>query len=152
MSPQHYLRKDLFDRVKQTTGSYVFANLCTFLFSAFWHGVYPGYYLFFLHACIFSLIVSALKQHILVLFINDENGNPRNPAVDKIFKVICCISTTLLLDYVIIPFRAMSLERSMNAWGGLYYMGHILSFVALIIDIGFMFFAPKKDKKAKNSD
>jgi len=153
MSPQHFLRKDLFDRVKQTTGSYVFANLCTFLFSAFWHGVYPGYYLFFLHACVFSLIVSDLKHHIQVHFIEDEDGKPRNPTVSKIFNVICCISTTALLDYVIIPFRAMSLERSMIAWGSLWYMGHILSGVALIIDIGFIFLAPrKKDKKAKNSD
>jgi len=152
MSPQHYLRKDLFDRVKQITGSYVFANLCTFLFSAFWHGVYPGYYLFFLHACIFSLILSDLKHRILVHFIQDENGAPRNPTVSTIFNVICCISTNMLLDYVIIPFRAMSVERSMNAWGGLYYIGHILSAVALVVDIGFMLLAPRKAKKEKSSD
>jgi len=149
MSPQHFLKKDIFDRVKQVTHSYVFANLCTFLFSAFWHGVYPGYYLFFLHACVFSLITSDMKHQIQIRFIQDENGVPYNATVGKVFNVICSICTTLLLDYVIIPFRAMSVERSMNAWGSLYYLGHILTGVSLVIDLVLRFAVPVKPKTKK---
>jgi len=152
MSPQRFLKKDIFDRVKQLTGSYVFANLCTFLFSAFWHGVYPGYYLFFLHACIFSLILSDYLHNIRVHFIEDENGVPHNAIVGKIFNIICGICTTMLLDYVIIPFRAMSMEKSMTAWGSLYYLGHILIGVCLIVNIGFKLIASKKPKKTEKTD
>jgi len=152
MSPQHYLKKDLFDRVKQVTHSYVFANLCTFLFSAFWHGVYPGYYMFFLHACVFSLVLSHLREQVMARFIMNEKGEPRNAIVGKIFSVISCVATTVLLDYVIIPFRAMSFERSMTAWGSLGYFGHVLTVIYLVFDIILLLTAPKKPKKVKDSE
>ena len=35
-SAEHYLKKDVFERVKRRTG-YLLANIITFLFSALWH-------------------------------------------------------------------------------------------------------------------
>jgi len=152
MSPQHYLKKDVFDRIKSATGSYLFASFATFFFSAFWHGVYPGYYMFFFHAAAFSIVLSDLKANIEKRFLLDENKAPKNPTGYKVFLVICCLITNFTLDYVIIPFRAMSLERSLNAWGSLYFIGHIISAVALVLNVVFKLTAPRKPPKTKNSE
>ena len=85
----------------------------------------------------------------MVRFIMDEDGKPRNATVGKVFNIICCLGTNMLLDYVIIPFRAMSLERSMTAWGSLHYVGHIGTAISLVIDIILRLTAPRKEKKAK---
>lgn len=100
-------------------------------------GVYPGYYLFFLHASVFSLAVSTLKKELLVRFVLDENGVPRSPHVYGVFEGFFCAVTQLLLDYVILPFRAMSVERSLAAWRALNFIGHILVAIVLLVDAGF---------------
>lgn len=114
--------------------------------------MYPGYFLFFLHAAAFSLVLSALKANIEKRYILDENKAPKNPTVHKVFLVICSLVTTWSLDYVILPFRAMSLERSLAAWGSLYFIGHIITAIALVINLLLPVLAPIKHNKVKDSE
>lgn len=51
------------------------ASMLTFLTSAFWHGVAPGYYLAFVLAGLFSALAKNLRRHLRPLFFED----PRTP-------------------------------------------------------------------------
>ena len=99
--------------------------------------MYPGYYLFFMHASVFALVLSTFKKHLLGLFELGEDKQPKNKRAFAVFEGAFCVATQLLLDYVIIPFRAMSLERSLAGWRSIHFIGHIVAFLVLLADIAF---------------
>lgn len=114
-------------------------------------GVYPGYYLFFLHASVFSLAVSTMKKELLTRVVLDENKVPRSPRAYKAFEGFFCVVTQLLLDYVILPFRAMSVERSLAGWRSLNYIGHILVLGVLLVDAVFCL-VPRRRPRSPTPD
>lgn len=114
-------------------------------------GVYPGYYLFFLHASVFSLAVSTMKKELLTRFVLDENKVPRSPRVYRAFEGFFCVVTQLLLDYVILPFRAMSVERSLAGWRALNYIGHILVLGVLLVDAVFYLVPRRRGRRTSST-
>jgi len=143
MSPQHYLKKDVFERLKPHM-NYIIASLITFTFSAAWHGIYPGYFIFFLSAAIFSLPVTKVKSQ-LSPFIYNQDGTPKNKRNAIIFEGFFIFTTQFILDFVIVPFRVMSFKNSYLAWKNLDFVGVIFVLLFLVAS----FFLPPPPKREK---
>lgn len=56
-----------------------FANIATKITSAFWHGFYPGYYVFFIHAWFITEVETAARKILLPLVSKPNPENPRRP-------------------------------------------------------------------------
>lgn len=106
--------------------------------SAFWHGFYPGYYLFFLSVPILTVCERLAKKKISPHF----SPNKFSP-----YGIACVFFTSVFVEYMVSAFIILQLQGALAVWKSHYFFGHILS-------IGFYIFltllpSPKKaeDKK-----
>ncbi|CAI5733884.1 unnamed protein product [Peronospora destructor] len=90
---QNWLERYVYTR----TGNSLMA---TYFISAFWHGFYPGYYLFFMS---------------------------RNPAATAktVYDIMSYLVTLFSMHYFVMPFQAMSWENSLLSLKNTYFVGHI---------------------------
>lgn len=69
-----WLRNNVYKRlVPPGTKPGFSASMFTFLTSAFWHGVAPGYYLAFVLAGLFSALAKNMRRHLRPLFFEDPH-------------------------------------------------------------------------------
>ncbi|KAF7683460.1 Lysophospholipid acyltransferase [Astathelohania contejeani] len=85
------------------------ASMATFFVSAFWHGLYPAYYLMFMSI---GLIIPIIKTNV------------------KIFKsyglsYLCYIQMMLVLSYFTLPFFLLDVKLTFTIWKKMYFIGHI---------------------------
>jgi hypothetical protein len=83
--------------------------------SAFWHGFYPGYYLFSLSFPLVTVCERLGRNRISPYF---AAGNL------TFYNVACCVCTSLLIQYLSVAFLFLSLERVMAVWRSFYFLGH----------------------------
>lgn len=91
----------------------------TYALSAFWHGLYPGYYLFFLSA--------PAVQHLEAVLGAKVAPRVRAlgvPAVSAAYDLVCRVGTSAALGYFVLPFIALGWDDGMRAWARLWYAGH----------------------------
>ena len=104
----------------RTGGSLV----ATYGMSAFWHGFYPGYYMFFLSVPIVTICER----------LGRKKFNPRfSPDAWSLYDIVCRISTSFIVMYMIQPFQLLSYEWSLENWKNHYFFGHILCAVFYIV-------------------
>jgi hypothetical protein len=97
----------------RTNGSLV----ATYFLSAFWHGFYPGYYLFFLSSPLLSLCERIGDKKVI-------------PCCDSRWKKIAWrtfnfLWLKLVFFYMAGPFFLLSMDWSLLWWRSYYYYGHI---------------------------
>lgn len=110
--------------------------------SAFWHGFYPGYYMFFLSVPLLSMCEALIKKKISPYFSN-EKWSP--------YGIVCIIITSIFVEYMVIPFVLLAGDRSFACYKGHYFFGHLIPVLFLIAG-RFLPYPPKKegeDKKKK---
>jgi hypothetical protein len=90
------------------------ALFATFLTSAVWHGLYPGYYLTFISGALLNPVSKALHRQS---FFQGKVG---------------WLFTHFILNYIIAPFVALSLQDSIRVWSSQYFVGHILLAIAFV--------------------
>jgi len=96
----------------RTNGSLI----ATYSLSAFWHGFYPGYYLFFLSVPFATICERLGRKKLTSRF---DNG--------KVWGFICWVSTSLMMSfYLITPFQLLAFDWSIAFWKSNYYSGHIV--------------------------
>lgn len=83
--------------------------------SAFWHGFYPGYYMFFLSVPLLTFCERIGRKKISPYFA------PNN----LLYGFICMIVTSFFVEYMVSPFPLLALEWSWNNWKSHYFFGHI---------------------------
>mmetsp|Transcript_31722 Transcript_31722/g.62922 ORF Transcript_31722/g.62922 Transcript_31722/m.62922 type:complete len:514 (+) Transcript_31722:192-1733(+) len=111
----------------------------TYFMSAFWHGFYPGYYLFFLSIPLLTMCERLGRAKISPLLSSPGDGR---------FTPYGCttiILTHLLLAYCSVPFIFLSLEWSLEFWRGIYYSGHVV----MLAFVGVCTVMPKPKLKKK---
>jgi hypothetical protein len=124
----------------------------TYLVSALWHGLYPGFFCVFLSMPLVTEVERLIRAKINPLFI--PTFDPKNPKsypqtpLGYIYKFLCWIGSILTMNYVAQTFSMGSLERSLTALGSLNYCGHMVFVVAYIILTVFP--SPKKPKSDKS--
>lgn len=104
--------------------------------SAFWHGFYPGYYIFFLCVPLPSFVDRLAKKKISPYF---------SSAKWSLYGITAILATKITMNYLIMPFVMLAGGWSFASYKSFYYFGHIGCVVYYAILS--MLPSPKKDKK-----
>lgn len=97
----------------RTGGSLV----ATYGMSAFWHGFYPGYYMFFLSVP-FVTFCERLGRKKLSPRFSSAKWSP--------YGILCILSTSFIVEYMIQPFQLLAYGWALDNWKNNYFFGHIL--------------------------
>ncbi|KAJ3223117.1 lysophospholipid acyltransferase [Clydaea vesicula] len=96
-----------------------FSTFITNLTSAFWHGFYPGYYMFFGTAAFFILVSRTCRRVLRPFFITTKLKKYKT-----IYDVTGIICTALSVSYMMVPFVLKSFSSSVQLWTKLWFIGH----------------------------
>merc|ERR1712176_1689068 len=94
--------------------------MAVYSLSAFWHGFYPGYYLFFLSVPLLTFVERLAKKKISPYF---------SPERWTLYDIACMLCTSFSIEYMVLAFALLALDRSWDAWKSFYFFGHIGGFV-----------------------
>lgn len=126
MSTQNWLSRYCHYRVGELWGESA-GMIATYTLSAVWHGFYPGYYLFFLSIPLIQNVDKTLSRKI----------KPRMKAlggtVATVYDYVGRLVATCALAYLVCPFVALGWDEGVTVWASLYYVGHIVGFVAYVV-------------------
>lgn len=145
---QHWLSKYVHRRFVASGLSRSASRYLTFLVSAIWHGLYPGYYLFFIQCAVFIEISNLLYAMVWPFFTKEDGVTPKYPQM-YILNVLIPISTIACLDYLAITFQLMAFTSAIKALSSVYWIGHI--FMAFVIVVFFATRPFRKSSKKKGS-
>jgi len=106
--------------------------------SAFWHGFYPGYYIFFLSVPLPTFCDRMAKKKISQHFSSLHFS---------LYGIASTLATTITINYMILPFILLAGEWSFAAYKSFYFFGHI---GCLIYYIGLSML-PSQEKKKKGA-
>lgn len=109
--------------------------LAVYSLSAFWHGFYPGYYLFFLSVPLLTFCERLARKKISPYF-SQSQFTP--------YGILSTVVTSLFVEYMVAPFPLLAFEWSWQTWKSHYFFGHIgsLIFFAILTVLP----TPKTDK------
>ena len=85
--------------------------------SAFWHGFYPGYYLFFLSVPLLTFCERLGRKKISPYF-SSSNWSA--------YGILCIATTSFFVEYMVSAFQMLALDWAWNVWKSNYFFGHIL--------------------------
>ena len=140
-----WLRRYVYDRCPKKWRLYF-----TFLVSAFWHGFYPGYYMFFLSIAVASAIHRQVRRNIRPRFMQDDGITPGK--YKGLYDVMSLMATTMTLNYFIMSFVVLALDRSLYAFRGFSFVGHVVLFLTVVLfNSGVVPAAKEKVAHAKTS-
>ncbi|MBA0723902.1 hypothetical protein Golax_004443 [Gossypium laxum] len=144
-----WLRHYVYERlVKKGKKPGFFQLLATQTVSAVWHGLYPGYIIFFVQS---ALMIAGSR-----VIYQWEKAIPTNMAlVKKAFAVMNFAYTLLVLNYSCVGFmvtpslssKVLSKHETLASYGSVYYIGTIIP-IALII-LGYIIPAKPARFKAR---
>ncbi|KAF8386895.1 mboa-3 [Pristionchus pacificus] len=133
-----WFRRVAFDRAPKK-----YRTLSTYLLSAWWHGIFMGYYLTFLGGAILTLGGKGFRRSLRWRFLS-------SPSLKFAYDVVTFIGTKMVLAYVAYPFVALHWAPSIAMYKRLYFIGHILAlFCAAVLPV---ILPPPREDKKKNGE
>ncbi|XP_004077804.1 lysophospholipid acyltransferase 1 [Oryzias latipes] len=97
----------------------------TFILSALWHGVYPGYYFTFLTAIPITMAARAIRKRVRHHFLNSKG-------LKLGYDIVTWAATQLAICYTVMPFLLLSIDQTLTYYRSMYFHVHILSILAVI--------------------
>uniref|UniRef100_A0A3Q3JC33 Membrane bound O-acyltransferase domain containing 2a n=1 Tax=Monopterus albus TaxID=43700 RepID=A0A3Q3JC33_MONAL len=91
----------------------------TFMLSAMWHGVYPGYYLTFASGAAMTMAARAIRHNIRPYFMVSDSCK-------CIYDVITWAWTQVAISYIVVPFVVLAVGPSLKFYKSWYFSLHIL--------------------------
>jgi hypothetical protein len=105
--------------------------ILTYTVSALWHGLYPGFYLFFLSVPLLTEIERLCRQKLNPYFmVKKDDGQIQYSST---YILLCWILTTLSLNYIAQMFSLQTWERGITVLNSYYHIPHILFITFYII-------------------
>lgn len=121
-----FLRADVYERLVPLGRKPTFYHLVlTQLVSGVWHGVFAGYWLFFATS---ALMFRA--SHVLHRY---ERNWPQNLRSFLPWRLLKIAMTAFVLNYAGSAFMVLSYGEAIRIWSTLYYFGHIIIALLLLI-------------------
>ncbi|KAL4592866.1 hypothetical protein LXL04_005873 [Taraxacum kok-saghyz] len=122
-----WLRHYVYDRlVQKGKKPGFFQLLATQTVSAVWHGLYPGYIIFFVQSALMIAGSRAIYRW--------QQSVPSNMAmIKKLFMLMNFAYTLLVLNYSCVGFMVLSLKETLAAYGSVYYIGTIIPIVVILL-------------------
>ncbi|CAH2038080.1 unnamed protein product [Thlaspi arvense] len=134
-----WLRHYVYERlVKNGKKAGFFQLLATQTVSAVWHGLYPGYMMFFVQS---ALMIAGSR----VIYRWQQAITPRLAMLRKIMVFINFLYTVLVLNYSAVGFMVLSLHETLTAYGSVYYIGTIIPVVLILLS----YVVPAKPSRSK---
>lgn len=121
-----WLRRYVYDRAPSSVNLYF-----TYLVSAFWHGFYPGYYMFFLSVAAATVVHRQVRRTIRPRFMAADGKTPG--PYKLLYDVFSAVATSVTLNYFIMSFVMLSFDLSVGAFKGFGFYGHWVLLVSLIV-------------------
>jgi hypothetical protein len=103
--------------------------------SAFWHGFYPGYYLFFLSVPLMTMCERLGRKKVSPQF-PPEKWSP--------YGIVCILATSFVVEYMVSAFTLLAFDRAWLHWKSHYFLGHILCILCYVALTAMPSGAPKK--------
>ncbi|KAF9028332.1 MBOAT-domain-containing protein [Hymenopellis radicata] len=133
MKTNIWLRECVYKRVARKGKKPGFKSMMiTSMTSAFWHGIYPGYYLTFMLGGFITAVARLARANFRPFFL-PKDGQPVSMK-KRLYDLTGTIFSLFVLNYAATPFILLTIEDSIEAWRTLGYYGHI------IIGGGMVFF------------
>jgi len=124
-----WLRNHIYLRFADKTGKAPeYVVYIVMIFSAFWHGFYPGYYTYFFTCSIGIHVARVFRRYIRPYFIKvDEKGveTPIEP-YKQMYDILGTVCVALLFSMVIPSFHGLSLQNGYHVFQSVYFTGHIV--------------------------
>lgn len=125
--------------------------MVTYFISAIWHGVYPGFFLFFMSLPLMTEIERLVRAKINPYIIPEFDGfnvktYPKT-FIGYLYWGLNVVCTTLAVSFVVQVFPIQSWGRCHAALGSYYYVPYLV-FAVFYIVLGFI--PGKKIKKAED--
>ncbi|XP_025061520.1 lysophospholipid acyltransferase 1 isoform X2 [Alligator sinensis] len=98
----------------------------TFILSALWHGIYPGYYFTFLTGILITLAARAIRNNCRHYFLSSE-------PLKVIYDIITWFVTQLAVCYTVAPFVLLAVEPTIKFYKSMYFHMHILGLLVLLV-------------------
>lgn len=112
--------------------------LAVYSMSAFWHGFYPGYYLFFMSVPLYTVCERLGRKKISPYF---------SDAKFSLYGILCIVVSSVFVEYIVSAFAMLSLDRAWGNYKANYFFGHVGAILFYVV--ASMLPSPKKkDKKA----
>jgi len=108
----------------------------TYGMSAFWHGFYPGYYMFFMSIPFVTMCERLGKKKISPYF----SPNKWSP-----YGILCILTTSFIVEYMVQPFQLLAYGWAFTNWKNHYFFGHILCAIFFVVMSNVP--SPKKKKE-----
>ncbi|KAF8412326.1 hypothetical protein HHK36_000287 [Tetracentron sinense] len=103
-----------------------FQLLATQTVSAVWHGLYPGYIIFFVQS---ALMIAGSR-----VTYRWQQAIPQNmELVRKILALANFAYTLLVLNYSCVGFLVLSMHETLSSYGSVYYIGTIVPVVLILL-------------------
>jgi len=112
----------------------------TYSMSAFWHGFYPGYYMFFLTVPFYTICARLAEERVTPLL--GEWGKNRW----GLYGWLCIFTHSFLIEYFIQPFQLLAFSWAWAQWKSHMFIGHLLMVPFYIIVSTFF---PKPNRKPR---
>ncbi|XP_024995507.1 lysophospholipid acyltransferase 1-like [Cynara cardunculus var. scolymus] len=122
-----WLRHYVYDRlVLKGRKPGFFQLLATQTISAVWHGLYPGYMIFFVQS---ALMISGSKA----IYRWQQSVPSDKRGLKKMLMHSNFAYTVLVLNYSAVGFMVLSLDETITAYGSVYFIGTIVPVVFIIL-------------------
>lgn len=140
MNTNVWLRNNVYKRVARPGKKPGFkSTMATFMTSAFWHGVAPGYYLTFVLGGLLQSVGRSMRAHLRpFVFTNVRAPNPTfstlanySPA-QLVYCTLSVILVQLTVDFTALPFIMLDVRSSLAGWCALYYYGLLAAIIPMI--------------------
>ncbi|KAJ3410393.1 lysophospholipid acyltransferase, partial [Chytridiales sp. JEL 0842] len=138
-----WLRNCIYLRLQETQSNRTIANFCTYTTSAVWHGFNPSYYLTFLSAAILTNGSQSARRAFRPLFLGKSAWRRFKPLYDFSGFLL----TQFICSYICAPFPLFTVVNGLRAWSSVYFTGHILMLIPIVLfDFHVMGMYPKLRK------
>ncbi|KAJ9173535.1 hypothetical protein P3X46_016658 [Hevea brasiliensis] len=137
---RHYVYERLIQKGKKPG---FFQLLATQTTSAVWHGLYPGYIIFFVQS---ALMIAGSR----VIYRWQQAIPPNMALVKKMLVFVNFAYTVLVLNYSCVGFMVLSLHETIAAYGSVYYIGTILPIILILLSYIIKPSRPARSKARKD--
>jgi hypothetical protein len=140
---QSWLERYIFLRAPRAYG---LNRWITFFASAFWHGLFIGYYLGFVSVPLLQLASQKLYAVFRPLLTARDGARrvPQSSLLYKGYAVLRGVVTCLSLNYCLSAFNLYTLQKSLAVWRGWYYYGHALPVALYLLSTLVGVLAPRR--------
>lgn len=116
-------------------------SMATFVTSAFWHGVAPGYYFAFVTAGMVQYIGKQFRHLFRPYFLlaSDPQAAAKlpkwksQPLAKRAYDIVGWFLVQINLNYLVAPFFLLEFKKSIIGWTRMYWYTHVQIFFFLTV-------------------